>query len=223
MNCLLCNTFESQVPAVLTQGTTQKGKTLNLIQSGQAFICNVFQIYWVNPLSFTACYYCTQPPAFFKNISKFCTFLPKFSSILPFFCLFQHFFPFFWKITRVPLLSKRDHACINAYISKYLHIYHAHHTCHTIYTIYKFCKYISYIPYHAMHTYLYICICIFICTFIHRYHRYVTYLPNIANIDVIDTIDINTNHTIHYVTFVYVTYWKVSKKSLQGFLRRKMA
>ena len=38
----------------------------------------------------------THEAAFFQNIFKFCTFLPKFSNILP----------FFWKISRMPLLSR---------------------------------------------------------------------------------------------------------------------
>ena len=54
---------------------------------------------------FRACSSCfmraTRLP-FFKNF-KFYTFLPKFSNILPFFALFL---PSFWKIARVPLLSR---------------------------------------------------------------------------------------------------------------------
>ena len=43
-------------------------------------------------------------PALFQKISKFCTFLSKFSNILPFFNIF--FKPFFWKIVRMPWLSR---------------------------------------------------------------------------------------------------------------------
>ena len=47
-----------------------------------------------------------QSPALFQNIFKFCTFLPKFSNILPFFALFKHFLVFwcffFWKSHACP-------------------------------------------------------------------------------------------------------------------------
>ena len=46
--------------------------------------------------SFFACDNRTQSPAPFQIIFKFCTFLPKFSNILP----------VFWKIARMPLLSR---------------------------------------------------------------------------------------------------------------------
>ena len=36
-----------------------------------------------------------ESPALFQNIFKFCTFLSKFSNILPCFALFKHFFLFF--------------------------------------------------------------------------------------------------------------------------------
>ena len=39
----------------------------------------------------------------FPYIFKFCTFLPKFSNILPFHVFFL---PFFWKITRMPVISR---------------------------------------------------------------------------------------------------------------------
>ena len=41
-------------------------------------------------------------PALFQNIFKFCTFLPKFSKILPFFNIFKDFFAYF--------LENRTHA-----------------------------------------------------------------------------------------------------------------
>ena len=40
-----------------------------------------------------------KSPALFQNILKFCSFLPKFSDILQFFAVF-------WKIARMPLLSR---------------------------------------------------------------------------------------------------------------------
>ena len=40
---------------------------------------------WVNILTYNIKYYHMQSPALFKNIFKFCTFLTKFSNILPFF------------------------------------------------------------------------------------------------------------------------------------------
>ena len=52
---------------------------------------------------FIACNYCMQSSALFKDIFKFCIFLPKFSSILPFFNILL---PFFWKMATMPLLSR---------------------------------------------------------------------------------------------------------------------
>ena len=51
-----------------------------------------------------------QSPALFQNILKFCTFLPKFSNVLPFFWPFLTYFalflPFLGKITWMPLPSR---------------------------------------------------------------------------------------------------------------------
>ena len=44
-----------------------------------------------------------QSPALFQNTAKFCTVLPGFSNILPFFNISLHFF---WKIAPTPLLSR---------------------------------------------------------------------------------------------------------------------
>ena len=48
---------------------------------------------------------------FLKHIFKFFTFLHKFSSILPFFALF---WPFFWKIAHIPLLSRITPGCTSS-------------------------------------------------------------------------------------------------------------
>ena len=58
---------------------------------------------------------------FFQNIFRFCTFLPKFSNILPFFA-FNIFLHFFWKITHMLLLSRIgpdiiNCVCRNSYFS----------------------------------------------------------------------------------------------------------
>ena len=49
---------------------------------------NFFQgLFW----QFIVCDNPTQSPALFQSIFRFCTFLPKFSNILPFFHIFCHF------------------------------------------------------------------------------------------------------------------------------------
>ena len=54
---------------------------------------------------FIVCNYHMQSLALLQNIFKFCTFMFKFSNILPFFNIPL---PFFWKIAPMPLLSRID-------------------------------------------------------------------------------------------------------------------
>ena len=62
--------------------------------------------------------YCMQLSALFQNIFQFCTFLHKFSNILPFFCPFKFFLPFFALFLEnyMHVLTFQNRPCFNLFV-----------------------------------------------------------------------------------------------------------